>query len=113
MLSELIPRSFEVESISGRSDSCTSEYSGDLNFVVAPGLLFRAARHLHRGRRLRAQHGGLDFFVIRAQIGDERGFQFTFQFGQVAISRARLSASAIMRRDFSSRPATMVGASDG
>jgi len=30
-----------------------------------------------------------------------------------SLSRARLSASAIMRRDFSSRPATMVGASEG
>jgi hypothetical protein len=31
----------------------------------------------------------------------------------MSFSRERLSASAIMRRDFSSKPATMVGASEG
>ena len=88
MLSPLRPRSFEVESTSTFSASATSENSGDLKREVDAAV--EIARHLHRGRRLRAQHRGLDFFVIRAEIGDEGGFQFAFQFGQIAIARPAL-----------------------
>jgi hypothetical protein len=110
MLSALMPRSFEVESMSGLSGSLNIENSGDLK---RESRLCRFARHQHRRRGLRPQHRGLDLVVLCVQIGDERGFELALELGQIAIARAALPPRPIMRRERSSRPATMVGASDG
>ena len=49
---------------------------------------------------------------MRFEVGNKRGFQLPFQLGQITVARV-LRRVPIIRRDRSSRPATMVGASDG